>query len=163
MLLKGVIMIYKNELQRMKREMLDRKAELTNELLALPEGVLYIPECDGIRKYYQRLPAKGNRKKERRHGIKSDPKLMGKLVRKEYVTSALDVIDRNLYALDFAARKYRPIDENSIMEQFVNKYPELAGYIYRDSFDPKMWRKGFKSIENYHPENLRHTSADGFM
>ena len=145
----------------MQKELYERKKDLTDELLTLPDGELLTTDNDGIRKYYQRIPAAGNRKKERRYGIKGDPDLMGRLVRKEYVVGALKTIDRDLHALDFATKKYRPIDERSIMEKFIEKYPELEGEIYRNAFDAEAWKRSFTGIENYHPDSLKHTAADG--
>jgi len=156
-------MQYKEELERMRKELYERKKDLSSELLMLPEGELFCSDNDGYRKYYQRIPATGNRKKERRYGIKTDPEMMSKMVRKEYVVNALKSIDRDLNALDFAVKKYRPIDERSVMEKFVKKYPELERGIYKNSFNEKEWKKGFRNIENYHPESLRHTAADGTM
>ena len=109
----------------------------------------------------QRIPAKGNRKKEHRYGVKRKPEVLNGLVRKEYVTETLKVIDQDIRAVDLACRRYRPIDENTIMKEFLTEYPELAGGIYHGMIDAEEWVNRFPRMDNYHPENLKHTAADG--
>ena len=77
-------MVYKKELERIYRELAERQSDLRKELLTLPEGELMIVEQNGVRKYLQRIPATGNRKKEHRYGIKRDKDRLNGLVRKEY-------------------------------------------------------------------------------
>lgn len=154
-------MIYREELERIKRELLERKADLQEELTDLPPGEFMCVEQGGVRKYLQRIPATGNLKKERRYGVKKNPELLNRLVRKEYVVKALDLIDKDIKAIEAALKKYQPIDENSVMDRFIDKYPELTSGIYRDVIDADAWINRFPRIENYHPENLINTSADG--
>lgn len=129
-------MIYMEELERIKEELLERKTDLQQEIEQLPSGEFMCVEQGGIRKYLQRIPASGNRKKEHRYGIKKNPELLSALVRKEYVTKALKTIDRDISALETAVNKYRPIDDEE-------------------------WRNRFSRMDGYHPENLKHTSYDG--
>ena len=124
-------------------------------------GELMLTEQNGLKKYIQRIPATGNRKKERRYGIKRQPEILNGLVRKEYITKALKVIDMDIRAVDLAARRYKPVDENSVMESFVEKHPEIASGIYRTQFDENEWRNRFSRIEGYHSESLNQTAADG--
>ena len=154
-------MIYKEELERIKTELLERRDDLQHELAGLPVGEFMTIEQNGVRKYLQRIPATGNRKKERRYGIKKKPEILNGLVRKKYVTEALSIIEDDLRTLDLAVRTYRPSDENSVMETFVAKYPELTEGIYRDVIDKEAWVSRFKPMEDYHPESLKHTAVDG--
>ena len=154
-------MIYKEELERIRTELLERKTDLQQEIKHLPPGEFMCIEQGGLRKYLQRIPASGNRKKEHRYGIKKNPELLSALVRKEYVTEALKTVETDIRALDTAVNKYRPIDENSVMEKFVAKYPELTDCIYRDAIDDEEWKNRFSRMEGYHPENLKHTAYDG--
>ena len=140
---------------------MEYKSDLIDELDDLPEGEFFCAEENGRRKYYQRLPVCGNRKKERRYGIKTRPEIFNGLVRKEYVTRALRSIDRNIKAIDHAFKTYDPIDENSVMSAFIAKYPELTSKIYYDSFEPEAWMGDYLRIDNYHSESLKQTAIDG--
>ena len=154
-------MVYRNELERIKRELIERREDLSRELKHLPAGEFMCTEQYNNRRYLQRIPATGNRKKERRYGIKKDPLLLNSLVRKEYVVKALGIIDRDIGALEKAVEKYQPVDEDSVMEAFVAKYPELESGIYREVIDMEEWVRRFSRIDDYHPENLKHTAIDG--
>jgi len=154
-------MIYKTDLERIKRELIERHDDLLQEMKELPEGELKCTDQGGNRRYFQRILATGNRKKEHCYGIKKKPELLKDLVRKEYVTKALKIIEKDIKALETVVKKYQPVDENSVMETFVAKYPELADGIYSGCFDEEEWKTRFSRIENYHPENLKHTAMDG--
>lgn len=154
-------MFYKEELNRMIKELRERRADLLDELKTLPEGEFMCTEQDGLKRYFQRLPATGNRKKERRYGIKRRPEVLSGLVRKEYVTKALHTIDKDIRALEFAAGRYRPSDENTLMESFAAKHPELTGSIYSPGVNEEEWKNAFGRIDEYFPDNLRQTAADG--
>lgn len=154
-------MFYKNELERIERELIERKADLIQELNSLPDGELLCTDQEGYRRYMQRIPAKGNRKKEHRYGVKRQPDVLNGLVRKEYVTDALKIIDQDIRAVELACRRYKPVDENTIMRQFLDKYPELVSGIYHGMIDPEEWVAQFSRIDNYHPENLKHITYNG--
>ena len=154
-------MIYKETLESIRRELCERRDDLRCELDRLPDGSVKVDGKRGKRKYYQRLPVKGYRKKERRYGIKKKPEVLYGLVRKRYITSALPVIERDIKALDSALRWFRPSDENSVMDGFVAKYPELTNGIYRYIPDLEEWKNAFKPMDDFHPENLKAVDADG--
>ena len=155
-------MHYKEELQRISRELTERKLDLEYEAKFLPQGeILITDQNDGYRRYMQRLPAVGNRKKERRKGIKKKPEVIQGLVRKEYINGALKIIDSDIRTLEEAIKRYKPVDENSIMEAFFKKYPELTKGMYGGEDFVKEWKSEVQRIDNYHPENLKHTAADG--
>lgn len=154
-------MYHLDELARIRRNLVEKKETLTEELNALPEGVLFCTENEGYKKYYRRLPAVGNRKKERRYGIKSNVKLMNKMVRKSYVEKTLPIIDRNIEVLDYAIKNYLPVDEQSVMEPLLTRFPEISDGIYREPINSQEWKDYFDRIEDYHSESLRQTAADG--
>lgn len=155
-------MIYKEELGNIKVRLLERRSYLQKELAGLPEGELMIIEQDGIKKYLQRIPATGNKKKERRYGIKRKPDLLNGLVRKKYVLKALEALDKDISILWRAERRYKETDENSVMCSFIEKNPELSKAIYGDSvIDEEEWRTRTGRIDHYHPENLKQIAADG--
>ena len=156
-----IAMFYKDELNRMIKELRERRDDLLGELKTLPEGEFMCTEQDGLKRYFQRLPASGNRKKERRYGIKRKPEVLNGLVRKEYVTRALRTIDKDIRALEFAAGRYRPSDENTLMEGFVSKHPELAGSIYSSGVNVEEWKSEYGRIDGYFPDSLIQTAADG--
>ena len=155
-------MHYSDELKRIRLELIDRKNDLLYELRGLPEGeLLCTDQKDGYRRYYQRIPAKGNHKKEHRYGVKKKPEVLRELVRKEYVSEVLNVIDDDILLVEKAIREYKPIDEQTLMKAFLEEYPELNLGLYGTDEFIEEWRKGFKRIDDFHPENLKHTSADG--
>ena len=154
-------MVYKNELERIRRELIERKEDLLFEQKRLPAGSLHIVDLPGLRKYYQRLPVGGNRKKEHRYGAKKRPDVLNGLVRKDYVEAALEIIDKDIRALDLACKRYQPIDELTVMKEFLDEYPELVNGIYHGMIDPEAWAHQFQSIDNFHPENLKDTAIDG--
>ncbi|MBR2654451.1 MAG: hypothetical protein IKD59_07815 [Lachnospiraceae bacterium] len=154
-------MVYKDELERIGRELNERKADLITELKTLPDGQLLCTDQGGYRRYMQRIPAKGNRKKEHRYGIKKKPEVLNGLIRKEYVTDALKIIDQNIRAVELACKRYHPIDEDTVMRQFLEDYPELVSGIYHGIVDPEEWVKRYPRMDNYHPENLIHRTYDG--
>ena len=154
-------MYYRNDLERIQRELAEKKEDLLRELIDMPEGRFMCTEQDGYRRYLQRIPAKGNRKKEHRFGIKDREDVLNGLVRKEYLEGALKIIDQDIRALNLAVRRYKPVDENSIMEDFIKKYPELREAVYSSNIDIEEWKEAYERIEGYHPENLKHTAADG--
>ena len=151
-------MLYKTELERIRKELEERKHDLTKELEDLPDGLLLCTEERTVKKYYQRLPATGNRKKERRYGVKTRPEVLDGLVRKKYVTEALKSLDSDLIIIDNACKSFVPTDEISIMSPFVEKYPDLSRSIYRIPIDEEEWKNAFDRIDNYHPENLTQTA-----
>ena len=158
---KGTLMVYKNELERMRRELIERREDLLKELNDLPEGEFMCTDYDGARRYLQTLPVKGNRKKEHRYGIKKKPDLLNGLVRKEYVTNALKVVERDIRIVDAAAVRYTPADENTIMKDFIKKFPDLSGAIYHEQKEYIKYKDSLGRMDNFHPENLRHTTKDG--
>lgn len=154
-------MIYGRELERIRKELYEKKQSLIKELDSLPEGELLCTTEKGTVRYYQRLPAKGNRKKERRYGIKGRPDMMNHLVRKAYAEKALRIIDRDLRVIDTACQKYMPVDELSVLESLLRKHPELKERIYRIPIEIDGWKSTVERIDDYHPENLRQIAADG--
>ena len=154
-------MVYRDELERISRELRERKADMINELQDLPDGEFFCTDQGKYRRYYQRFPAKGNRKKERRYGVKKQPDVLNGLVRKEYVTDALKIIDQDIRAVELACKRYHPIDENTVMKLFLEDYPELKKGIYPAAIDPETWKKEMPRIDNFRPEDLKHFAADG--
>ena len=156
-------MFYRDDLDRILREVNEYKNDLTGELKTLPQGKLFCSENSGYRKYYQRLPAKGNRKKERRYGIKTKPEVLNGLARKEYVEKALEIIDHNIEVIGTAVLNYIPMDENTVMEELLERYPELTYGIYHEQADFEKYKDAMGRMDGFHPENLRHTASDGTM
>lgn len=82
-------MYYRDDIERLCNNLKKREADLRDELRSLPDGEFYAYGSEGCKRYYQRFRREGNRKKERRTGVKNNPVLLGSLVRKKYVTEAL--------------------------------------------------------------------------
>lgn len=154
-------MLYKTELVRIRSELAKRKHDLENELSQLPQGELYCYESRGVINYAERFPAIGNAKKEKRVGVKKDKDKLYKLVRKQYVTSAVKLLEKDISAMDTLLRWYKPADENSVMESFLEKHSELAAGIYYGQMSYDEWASSFETADGYHPENLKSTASDG--
>ena len=154
-------MVYYVEFKRIRKELAERLALLQSELSQLPEGDLYCYYSHGSKCYCERLPVKGNNKKEKKKGITKDKDCLFRLVRKEYVKKAIGLLDKDIAAVDSLLRRYRPSDENTVMEEFVRKHPELTGGIYYGLMSYDEWASDFETADGYHPENLKSTSADG--
>ena len=154
-------MNYLYEFQRIRSELAERKALLEDELSRLPAGELYCYKSKGVDCYSERLPAKGNTKKEKKKGIKKDRDRLYKLVRKQYAAKAVQLIDKDIKAIDTLLRWYKPTDENSVMEEFIRKHPELTEGIYYGQMSHKKWAELFTPENDFHKESLKSTAADG--
>lgn len=165
-------MLYDSEFKSFQSSLEYQKRELINELKELPEGVFYSYESKGYLNYSERLPKGGNRKKEHRIGVTRNPVRLFSLVRKEYVIEALEIIDRDLKLIREMAERFEPIDENSVMEDFVKEYPNLAEGIYRDTWKTlaeKSGKEARRSVEAkpeegpslFYEDGLKSTAADG--
>lgn len=154
-------MVYQNMICRLRGELREKKTDLEREIRELPEGELFIYDNKEARRYYCRIPKGGNRKKERRTGIKRDPEKLMKLVRKRYLSDALSVIDDNIAAVEDLMQKYKPLDENSLMSDFAKRFPELAPGVYAGKSEINDWTKKNVAKSDYHPEHLTSTASDG--
>ncbi len=154
-------MIYQNMIYRLRGELCEKRADLERELKGLPEGDLYVYDNNEARRYYCRIPKGGNRKKERRTGVKRNPEKLMKLVRKRYLSDALLVIDDDIAAVEELIQKYRPLDENSLMNDFAKRFPELVPGIYAGKSEINDWTKKHIAKSDYHPESLTSTALDG--
>ena len=156
-------MIYMDEINRLCRDLHDRKASLMEELQSLPDGELYACTSAGSQRYYQRFRRTGNRKKERRIGIKRNPELLSAMVRKKYVTEAISILEKDISAAEELLRLYIPVDENSVMEGFLRKFPDLSGGIYHGTMDLQEWSEAYREENDFYAECLTSTAADGTL
>ena len=154
-------MYYKDDIVRLCNSLRERERDLRDELMKLPGGEFYAYTRDGCRHYYQRFRKEGNRKKERRTGIKNDPVLLRSLVRKKYVTEALLRLKKDIAAAEKLRADYVPVDEISIMENFVEQYPEFADSIYRRMKDTQKQLVTAEEAPLFHEQSLISTAADG--
>ena len=119
-------MVYKDILNKMIDEFVDRKEDLVRELHTCPSGELHVSPRNGKYYYYQYIPRSGNRKKTVRKGISKDHEKVMQLVRKRYIQNALKNLDEDIRAAESMLSQYKPFDENSVMEKYIGKYPQLA-------------------------------------
>lgn len=154
-------MNYYYEFQRIRKELEERKDLLEKELQQLPSGDLHCYMSHGVECYSERMPAKGNAKKETRRGIAKDRDRLLKLVRKQYASKAIKLIDKDIKAIDTLLRWYKPTDENSVMEDFVKKHPALTEGIYYGQMSYEKWAEQFEPTNNFYSESLKSTAADG--
>ena len=156
-------MYYLQELERIKDGLIQKRNDCYEELQQLPEGFLYsYISADGKRYYFERLPKEGNRKKARRTGVSKNPEKLSALIRKEYITSAIDILGSNIHAVCSAIERYEPCDEGQVMGPFIADHPDKAHMVYRSAYagDGK-WSSDYHSSENLYESNLKATSSEG--
>lgn len=155
------VMYYKEQLESLRSELTDRLSDLEAELSGLPEGSIYTYEKNGRHYYCQRFPKAGNRKKERRVSISGDSEMVLALVRKKYVDLAVENIRNDIALLDQTIGQYIPADEDTVMEHFLQKYPELAPGLHYGQGDPAKWAEGYRPPEDFFAEDLKSISSQG--
>jgi len=154
-------MFFYNEIRNMLDFFTDLQKDLEEESKSFPEGSLYCYSSRGTHNYCERIPKGGNRKKEHRVGVGKDTERLRLLVRKEYVRKALPLIEKNVNNCRRFLKNYNCVDENSVMQKFVQKYPELASLIYNDGVDPVAWEQEYSQNKGFYSEDLKSLSADG--
>ena len=138
----------------------DRLSDLRRELETLPEGCLHIYQKNGKYYYNQRFPKAGNRKKEHRVAITSDPDIVLALVRKKFVEGSIENIKTDIAELERTIANYKPIGEQIVMKSFCAKYPQLTAGLYYGGNDPEKWVANYTQPEFY-VNDLKSISAHG--
>ncbi len=154
-------MIHKQELERMKSILQENKQDYENEIMTLPAGSLYCSKRGGQWFYYQLLPVKGNRKKEKRIGITRDLDTVFGLVRKNFITKALPLIDKDIKVLEMAIKHYVCFDAESVMLKYLEKHPELCSGVSYGQRSDKEWAASFEKPVDFYEEERKHTSING--
>ena len=154
-------MQYKEQLETIASNMKRQRDLLTAELDELPEGMLFIESKNGTYYYSQRIPKGGNHKKEHRFSINNDNDMIFSLTRKKYISVALPALEKNISKIETLADKLVLTDEESVMREFISKYPQLANGIYRADDDLNEWQRDFTPIEGYFEEDLKSVTGKG--
>lgn len=154
-------MVHKKELDRILSVLIENKDDLEQELETLPEGILYCLKRKGRWFYYKILPKEGNRKKEKRIGITNDIDEVFALVRKLYISKALIRVRRNIGVVEMAIKHYKASDENTVMENFLAKHPELSAGIYHGIQSDEAWADDFERQKDFYKDQLTRVSASG--
>ena len=141
--------------------MIENRKDLESELNTLPEGSLYCLKRGDKWFYYENFPPKGNRKKRKRIGITNDIDKVFALVRKSYISKALERIEKNIEVLEQAIRDYRAYDEKTVMETFLMKHPELSAGIYHGMQSDEAWADDYERQKDFYSEQLTRVSASG--
>ena len=155
------MMIYKNELTRIMTMLEERQHDLENELKRLPEGMLYVQTPGDKDYYYERFPVGGNRKKEHRIGISRDEDRIFALVRKRYVVDAIKILKEDISRLKLLIGKYKMCDEQSVMKEFLERYPDLAGGVFRQQQAAEEWMRQGGGSEGFFKDDLKSRSLKG--
>ena len=153
-------MYYKEQLVALRTGLKDQLEDMNRELKHLPEGNLYIYQKCGKYYYCQRISDGSNHKNERRVAVTKDSETVLALVRKKYVTGAMENIRKDIELLDNAVRNYSPVGEEQVMLSFLKKHPELARGINYGFRDPVEWAADHTPPEFYE-EDLKSVSAQG--
>ena len=154
-------MQYKEQLERIASNMKRQRDMLTAELIELPEGMLFIENKSGTYYYSQRIPKGGNHKKEHRFSINNDSDTIFALTRKKYITIALPALEKNISRIEALSNKLLLTDEDSVMREFIHKYPQLSSGIYRADADLREWQSDFTPLEGYYEEGLKSVTGNG--
>lgn len=154
-------MIHRKELERILAILNESKTDLEKEMKTLPEGSLYCSKAGDRWFYYQLLPKKGNRKKEKRIGISRDTNKIFALVRKMYISKSLALIEKDITTMEKAITHYHNIDEVSVMEPFLNKHPELSAGLYHGKQSDEAWAADYERQHNFYEKERRNTSVKG--
>ena len=154
-------MIYKQQLLQIRNVIADKHEELIAENKLLPEGDLHIVTRNGKCFYYQRFAKKGNRKKEHRYGISDNHELIFALVRKRYVEKAIAVVEKDIKLLDYAIKGFESIDENAVMKNFFNKYPQLYDGIFYNKVNAREWEECYEPPKDFYSVDLKSVSLKG--
>lgn len=153
-------MYYKEQLISLRASLRDQLAVLKQEVGRLPEGSLYIYQKGGRYYYCQRISKESRHRNERRIAITKDSETVLALVRKKYVENAIANIKNDIANLDIAISNYSPVSEVQVMQDFLEKFPELAGGINYGFRDPVEWAADYTPSEFY-VEDLKSVSAQG--
>ena len=156
-------MQHKEELERIRTVIEQSREDLTRELKHLPEGSLTMQVQGDRRFFYQHFPRTGNRKKARSKGITNDTDTVMGLVRKKYIEKALKVIEKDVRLLDKTINNYEPFDEQSLMKDYITKYPGLEAGLYHGMQPDEEWAEDYKKQEDFYKEQLIHVSAKGIL
>ena len=154
-------MIYKQQLEQIRTTLFHKRADMISEMNTLPDGNLYIQVKGGRYYYFQRFAKKGNRKKEHRYGISDDHDLIFALVRKRYVENALSAVEKDIEILDCAIQDFKPVDENAVMKEFFNKYPQLYDGIFYNRLNAREWEECYEPPKDFFSEGLKSVSLKG--
>ena len=154
-------MYFRNELLRIREGMSDRLTDLEEELELLPDGLLYIYTKRGYDHYCQRFPATGNAKKEHRFDISEDDEMIFALARKKFIMLSCDRIEADITQLDAMLERYKPCDEESVMQEDLEKYPRIRPGVFINKRDQARWMEEFEQNESFYPEDLKSLSLDG--
>ena len=154
-------MYHKIELDRMRTVIEETRTDLRKELKTLPEGQLSVQKHGDRFFYYQVFPKTGNRKKVKSRGITNEVETIMSLVRKRYIEKALRVTEKDIKVLDMAIKHYEPFDEETLMKDYVAKYPGLEVGIYHGMQSDEAWADDYERQKDLFKEQLIYTSAKG--
>ncbi len=154
-------MYYKEQLETIRINLRELLVDFEDELNDLPDGTLLVYDKRGKRYYCQRLRPEGNRKKEHRISINKDSEMILALARKKYVEAALEIVKKDIAVIDNAISQFIPVNEESVMDSFCIKYPELSKGIYYGKTDPEAWVASHVPQKDFYVEDLKSVSAQG--
>lgn len=154
-------MLYKQLLENVYHDLERVRKDLDAELKSLPEGSLNIDNRGHNEFYKIHLPKKGNRKKDIRKGITKDKALVSALVRKRYVENAVSILDSDIAMMEKMLKSYQPVDENSVMAEFVSRHPALADDIYRNVDETDTWASDYERQKDFYDDDRTSVAGDG--
>lgn len=155
------IMVYREQLQNICKDLKEQKRQLENEQEYLPEGYLNIRKYKGKNYYTWQIPKKGRRKKIYRKGITRDKDQINKLVRKRYLDGALLRIDRNISLLEKMTEQYKNFDEASVMVDYIKKHPDLREGLRYGNMSNEEWAADYRKPVGFYEDGLKSTDSSG--
>ena len=155
------VMYFKEQLESIKKGLDEYLGDLLKELQELPPGRLYIYEKRGRYYYCQRFPKEGRQKKEHRISVTYDSETALALVRKKYVENAIEIIRKDIKALSELISDYGAVNEESVMDSFLKKYPELREGIFFEKRNLEEWATSYLPSNSFYAEDLKSVSVQG--
>lgn len=154
-------MVYREQMLNVYKDMKTQKKQFIRERDHLPEGYLNIRHYKGNTYYTWQIPKGGRRKKIARKGISRDLTQINRLVRKRYLDKAIKNIEEDIHLMEDFLSHYKNIDEGAVMEDFLRKYPELAGGLRYGNTSNEEWAVNYRKTVGLYEKDLKSTSSSG--
>ncbi|MBQ6495696.1 MAG: hypothetical protein IJI74_00845 [Firmicutes bacterium] len=162
--------IYREQMEKVKLEMMRLSDQCERELSILPKGNLTHRVRGDATYYLQGVHQDG---KLIRRGINKEPELVAKLARKDYLIKTQNAVSKNLTLLNRMLMNYWPLDPESLLQQMspagktVPVQQILQGMIDTDTnIDQRMkqhrkWAQANYQQNTFRPEDKKHLTSSG--
>lgn len=116
-------MIFRQDLEHLLTDLQKRQDAVNKELMGCPTGVLMQAKRNGKTTFFQVTRKNGVRN---RKGINKHPEIISHLVRKQYLQTELELLHKNIKALEQALMMFSDTTTENIMRNMPHKYLEIS-------------------------------------